>query len=157
MDLTDFRVEPSSLNEPTTIDWGQDSSIDVLPFKNKGFINYFSRLQKPHQKLIDEDKAPAELTRSILSRAMAEKLITGWKNVRLPIEVLREDFPTLVKKIKGADSLKDGDKVEIPYSKENVFTVLNHEAYDEFRGWILIQSRTASNFVESADEEDEGN
>lgn len=157
MDLSNFRVEPASLKEASVIPFGEDSSISILQFKNRDFLNYFSRLQKPHLKAIEDDTADESLTRSLLARAMAEKMVVSWTNLRLPWDMFQEEFPAIAKKVKGADKFKDDDKVAIPYSKEHCFQVLNHENYDEFRGWIVIQSRARSNFLDGDMESDLGN
>ena len=157
MDLSDFRTSRSSLEESITIPFGEDSSITVLPFKNRTFLNYFSRLRKPYEQLEKNGELPEDIGRETLARSMSEKLVIGWKNLRLPKDILVDDLPALAKKIKTVEKKKGEDKIVIPYSKENCFMILQHESYDDFRGWILQQSRNRSNWLDDEMEDDTGN
>ena len=157
MDLSDFRTERNTLSEEAVIPFGKDSSISVLPFKNRDFLSYFSRLRKPYEQLEKSGDLPEDVGRETLARAMSEKLVTGWTNLLLPKSLFVEEFPQLVKKIKGLDKLSDDDKVNIPYSKENCFMILSHENYDDLRGWILQQSRDRANWLHKNLEDDAGN
>jgi hypothetical protein len=148
MDLSDFRTEKAKLEEETTIHFGEDSSMTILPFKNRGFLDYFSRLRKPYEQLEADGNMPEDVGRETLARSMAEKMVTGWKHLRQAKSVFEGDFPALAKKTKDINKLKDDDKVEIPYSKENCFIILRHESYDDFRGWILKQSRNRANWLD---------
>ena len=156
MDLSDFRTDKRSLDEAATVAFG-DSSITIMPFKNRGFLNYFSRLRKPYEQLEKNGEMPEDIGRETLARSMAEKMVVKWDNLRLPKDLLEQELPEIAKKIKNLDKVDPNDKVEIPHSKENCYFILRHENYDDFRGWILQQARNRANWLDEDLEDDKGN
>jgi len=168
MDLSDFRASSDLQRDGVTIPFGSYSTITIRSSSNQKFVSYWNKIKKKHNKEIKAEKLSDETGRALLARAISQRMILGWEFLVIPKQMYIRDFKEHVDKQGNPSAIdlenkpakhKDFDvpMVEIPYSKLNVFTVLNHGNYDSFRTWVMDQAGEISNFQEADFEDDLGN
>lgn len=158
MDLSDFRSNAQKQKEGVEIPFGTYATIRLRSTSDTKFMNLWSRLMKPHETEQRKQKLPEPVGREILAKAIAQRLVVEWSNMLLPKSVVARDFQSSLDIVEiDQEDHWDYEMVEIPYSKKAVFTILNHENYGEFRGWIMQQANEVANFQDEDFEGDLGN
>ena len=167
MDLSDFRADADLQRDGVTIPFGSFTEITIRSASDEKFSSYWNKLKKRHQREIDNEKLPAHVGRELLAKAISQRMVLGWKFMVIPKSMYENDFGQIPKEaiiIPGQLECKpaehkdfDMEMVEIPYSKKNVFTVLNHKNYGSVRGWLMVQASELANFQNEDFEDDLGN
>ena len=158
MDLGDFRSNAQKEKDGVPIPFGTFATIRIRSTSDDKFMNLWSRLMKPHELEQRKNKLPEFIGREILAKAIAQRLVVEWANMLLPKTMVERDFQNTID-IKEIEQRSEWDHemVEIPWSKKQVFTILNHENYSQFRGWIMTQASEVANFQDEEFDSDLGN
>ena len=107
-----------------------DMEFSIRPLSYKPFQKRFDMLMKPYKRNASAGKVSEQKCTEILARAVSEKLLDGWKNMRISEIVVKSDFT----EFKGKAD-KDGG-VTIPFSIKNAFTILSHPFFKRYLLWI---------------------